>query len=160
MEERFHNFTVLIASISRSIRKIKTAEMAEYHLKSPHVSCLYYLHKSSDLTASMLCEICDEDKANISRSIKHLEENGFLESEDNEKRRYATPLKLTEKGETVAAEIAEKVDKILSSTSDGMTEEERNTLYKCLSLVNENLQKISDLLQKGGELDENRGYTV
>ena len=160
MEERFHTFTVLIASISRSIRKIKTAEMAEYDLKSPHVSCLYYLHKSDKLTASMLCEICDEDKANISRSIKHLESNGFLECDDNEKRRYARPLTLTEKGKEVAAEIAEKIDKILSSTSDGMTDAERDTFYKCLSLINENLQKICDILQQGGRIDEAGSYTL
>jgi len=160
MEERFHTFTVLIANISRSIRKIKTAEMAEYELKSPHVSCLYYLHKSDNLTASMLCEICDEDKANISRSIRHLEKNGFLECEDNEKRRYARPLKLTEKGKNVSAKIAEKIDKILSSTSDGMTIQERDTFYKCLSIINENLQKICDILQKGDQLDENGSYTV
>lgn len=155
MEERFHTFTVLIASISRNIRKIKTAEMAEYDLKSPHVSCLYYLHKSDTLTASMLCEICDEDKANISRSLKHLENHGFLECDLNKKRRYASPLKLTEKGKAVAAEIAEKIDKILSSTSDGMTDSERDTFYKCLAIINENLQKICDILPKGGQSDEN-----
>ncbi len=148
MEERFHTFTVLISNISRSIRKIKTAEMAEYDLKSPHVSCLYYLHKSDKITASMLCEICDEDKANISRSIKHLESHGFLECEDNEKRKYAKPLILTEKGKLVAAEIAKKVDTILTNASDGMTEEERGTFYKCLSLINENLQKYVTFCKK------------
>ena len=43
MEERYKSFTVLISGISRSIRRIKTEEMAEFNLKSPHVSCLYYL---------------------------------------------------------------------------------------------------------------------
>ena len=160
MEERFHTFTVLIANISRNIRKIKTLEMAEYNLKSPHVSCLYYLNKYDNLTASMLCEICDEDKANISRSIKHLESNGFLECEDNEKRRYARPLKLTEKGECVSAEIAEKVDKILFTTSDGMTGAERDNFYKCLSVINENLQKICDGLQEGDGTDENSSNSL
>ena len=46
MIERFETFTVLITKISRSIRKIKTEEMAKFNLKSPHVSCLYYLFKS------------------------------------------------------------------------------------------------------------------
>lgn len=160
MEERFHTFTVLIANISRSIRKIKTAEMAEYDLKSPHVSCLYYLNKSNNLTASMLCEICDEDKANISRSIKHLEKNGFLICDSNEKRRYAHPLKLTKKGEEVSAKIAEKIDNILSTTSEGMTEDERNNFYKCLSIINANLQKICDILQKGEQINDTESYTV
>ena len=69
MENRFETFTVLISSISRSIRRLKTEETAEFNLKSPHVSCLYYLLKHGNMTATELCELCDEDKAAISRSI-------------------------------------------------------------------------------------------
>lgn len=43
MEERFETFTVLITRISRSIKRIKADEMADFELKGPHVSCLYYL---------------------------------------------------------------------------------------------------------------------
>lgn len=43
MEERFETFTVLIARINRGIKRIKAEEMAEFGLKGPHVSCLYYL---------------------------------------------------------------------------------------------------------------------
>ena len=43
MQDRFEAFTVLIAKISRSIRRIKADEMAEYALKATHVNCLYYL---------------------------------------------------------------------------------------------------------------------
>ena len=69
MQERFQTFTVLITKLNRCIRKIKTEEMAEFDLKSPHVSCLYYLYKADSLTAKELCDICEEDKANISRSF-------------------------------------------------------------------------------------------
>ena len=58
MEERFETFTVLINRISRNIRKIKNQEMAEYQLRSAHVSCLYYLYLSERLTATELCERC------------------------------------------------------------------------------------------------------
>ena len=43
MEKRFQKFTVLITKINRNIKRIKTEEMDKYNLKSPHVSCLYYL---------------------------------------------------------------------------------------------------------------------
>ena len=77
MKERFEKFTVLINKISRNIRKIKNQEMAEYGLRATHVSCLYYLYAAESLTATELCERCEEDKATISRSIDYLEENGF-----------------------------------------------------------------------------------
>ena len=77
--ERFQQFTVLITKINRSIHKIKTGEMEEFSLKSPHVSCLYYLYKSKgSLTATKLCEICDEDKAYISRSLDSLENSKYI----------------------------------------------------------------------------------
>ena len=50
MEERFEAFTVLISRISRSIRRIKSEEMAEFQLKGPHVSCLYYLSLADGAT--------------------------------------------------------------------------------------------------------------
>lgn len=45
MNNRFETFTLLITSLNRSIRRIKTETMARYELKSPHVSRLYYLYK-------------------------------------------------------------------------------------------------------------------
>ena len=51
MENRFETFTVLVNRISRNIRKIKNQEMAEYDLRSAHISCLYYLYANPGLTA-------------------------------------------------------------------------------------------------------------
>ena len=78
MKKRFETFTVLINKISRNIRKIKNQKMAEYGLRSTHVSCLYFLYTADSLTATELCERCEEDKATISRSLDYLEENGFI----------------------------------------------------------------------------------
>ena len=142
MQERFKTFTVLIAGINRCIRRIKTEEMAEFDLKSPHVSCLYYLYKADSLTAKELCDICEEDKANISRSIKHLEENGFLTCESRTPKRYQSPLVLTEKGREIGGLVAEKIDAILEAAGEGLSEEERVIFYRALSLIHENLVKI------------------
>lgn len=142
MEERFKTFTVLIAGINRCIRRIKTEEMAEFDLKSPHVSCLYYLYKAESLTAKELCDICEEDKANISRSIKHLEENGFLICESKTPKRYQSPLVLTEKGKEIGRRVAGKIDAILDAASAGLSEDERVILYRSLSLIHENLLSI------------------
>lgn len=144
MKERFRTFTVLITKISRAIRKIKTEEMEEYKLKSPHVSCLYYLYKQDSLTAKELGDICQEDKAALSRSIEHLETNKYIECDSNLKKRYNTALKLTEKGRKIAKAIADKIDNILDLASEGLSEEKRNILYESLTLISNNLDKICD----------------
>lgn len=142
MKERFENFTVLITKINRSIHKIKAEEMAEFDLKSPHVSCLYYLYKADSLTAKELGDICAEDKAALSRSIEYLESNGFIECSSNAKKRYKAALMLTEKGKQIAKCIAQKIDNILEKAGASITEENRKILYQSLEIINENLQKI------------------
>ncbi len=149
MEERFKAFTVLVASISRSIRKIKTNEMAELDLKSPHVSCLYYLYKANSMSAKELCDVCEEDKANVSRSIKYLEQNGYVRAEPEQKKRYQTPLALTEKGLAAGAAVAEKIDSVLVEASEGLPEADREVMYRSLALINDNLQRICALYDGG-----------
>ena len=142
MEERFRTFTVLITKINRSIRRIKTEEMGELNLKSPHVSCLYYLYKMESLTATELCDICQEDKASISRSIDTLENDGYIECESNAKKRYNSLLRLTSKGAKIGKLLADKIDNILDLASNGLSEEKRNNMYESLMLISDNLEKF------------------
>ncbi len=143
MKERFEKFTVLIAKINRNIRKIKNQEMADYDLRSSHVSCLYYLYTSESLTATELCERCEEDKATISRSIDHLEKNGYLACQPKNAKRYKTPLELTEKGMATGKKIADKVKSVLDEISVELTEKERDDFYRCLSIISDSLDALA-----------------
>lgn len=149
MENRFETFTQQIAKLSRNIRKIKTEEMSEYNLKSPHMSCLYYMYKQGGiLTAKELCDICDEDKAAISRSIDYLEKNGYLVCDSKTEKRYKSPLKLTDKGNQVGKKIVIKIDSILDMASKGMSEEDRRVFYKSLITISKNIQDFCDNYEK------------
>ncbi len=148
MFSRFERFTVLIAKVSRSIYKIKKEEMAEFNLKSSHVSCLYYLYKAETLTAKGLCDLCGEDKANISRAVKYLESEGYVYCQTNTSKRYQSALFLTEKGKVVGESIANKIDKVLAESSKGLTKEQRDILYDSLSRVSENLENICARYEK------------
>ena len=141
MQERFETFTVLINRISRDIRKIKNQEMADYHLRSAHVSCLYYVYSLENVTSAELCEHCEEDKATISRAVDYLETNGFLLRGTNAKR-YKSPLLLTEKGRDAGKRIAEKIGSILETVSHALTEKERIEFYRCLSTISRSLEAI------------------
>lgn len=142
MEERFKLFTVFMTKIRRSIQRIKTEEMAEYNLKSPHVSCLYYLYKHGSMTATELCEICDEDKAAISRSIVQLENEGYVRYTDGQKKRYRANIELTEKGRNIAEGVAGKVDMILEVAGAGLSDEDRMIMYRSLSIISNNLEAL------------------
>ena len=143
MQQRFETFTVLVNKISRNIRKIKNQEMSEYHLRSSHISCLYYLYLSRGLTATDLCERCGEDKATISRSLDYLEKNDYLICESKSVKRYKRPLFLTEKGMEIGKKIADKIETVLEEVSVVLTEEERVAFYRSLTLISDNLEIIS-----------------
>ena len=144
MNERFETFTVLINRISRNIRKIKNQEMAEYNLRSAHVSCLYFLYRNRDITATALCEKCEEDKATISRALDYLEKNGFILCETQSGKRYKSPLSLTEKGAVVGKKIADKVDGVLNEIGMGLTEEERDAFYRSLAIISESIDAVAN----------------
>lgn len=143
MTERFETFTVLMNRISRNIRKIKNQEMEAQKLRSVHSSCLYYLYGTRGLTASDLCERCEEDKATISRALEYLETNGYITCQSRTAKRYKSPLLLTELGERTAAEITQKIDAVLTEIGDSLTEEERISFYRSLSIISDRLEEIS-----------------
>lgn len=148
MEERFEIFTVLLNRINRNIRKIKNEEMAKYELRSPHVSCLYYLYISKELTSKELCERCEEDKATISRSLEYLETNGYIVCKSDSKKRYNSPFELTERGIRAGKRIADKIAAVLDEISTGISEEDRVIFYRSLNIISENIDKVAKSYKK------------
>ena len=143
MQERFEMFTVLINRISRDIRRIKNQEMAAYHLRSAHVSCLYYIYSMGGVTSAELCEHCEEDKATISRALDYLEANGFILRPCKGAKRYKGPLQLTEKGREAGKRIADRIRGILDTVSYTLTEDERAAFYRSLSAISRSLDTIA-----------------
>ena len=143
MQERFETFTVLINRISRDIRRIKNQEMASYHLRSAHVSCLYYIYSLDGVTSAELCEHCEEDKATISRALDYLEANGFVLRDSDRTKRYRSPLRLTERGQEAGKRIAEKIGAVLDTVSRTLTDEERAAFYRSLSAISRSLDAIA-----------------
>lgn len=144
MIDRFETFTLLLNRINRNIRKIKNREMEEYHLRSPHVACLYHLYLAKELTSTALCERCEEDKATISRSLDYLEKNGYLVCRTTAAKRYNSPLVLTEKGMEAGKQITEKINRILDEVSIDLSEDERAALYRSLGKISERLERVSN----------------
>ena len=154
MKDRFELFTILIHRIGRNIRKIENREVAQYGLRSVHVSCLYYLYLSHGLTLTELCERCEEDKATVSRAVGYLEKNGYLHSDEKKEKRYKYSLLLTEKGKQVGGEILAKINAVLGEMNDGLTEEEREAFYRSLAVISEGLDRVAKQETNGKDEEE------
>ncbi len=143
MVNRYKEFTTIINKLSRYIIKIKATAMEIKGLKCTHVSCLYYLYKSqSPLTLTELANYCEEDKAAISRAVDYLIKNNYLKREYSGKKAYRSPIVLTELGENTGKYINENIDNVLNKVSNGISDDERLTMYKCLNTITENLKTI------------------
>jgi hypothetical protein len=51
---------------------------------------------------------------------------------------------LTEKGSIVGKKIADKIDGVLDQISVGLTEEERQSFYRYLSIISNSLEAIAN----------------
>ena len=141
MKQRFETFVTAIGQISRSLQKLKSSEMADFGLKGTHVMCLYQLQQhESGLTSAQLVQLCDEDKAAISRCISELQQRGLVETPENTEKRYRKILTLTEEGRKVAAGMDKKIIDAVMNAAQGYSQEERETFYHVLLQVAENLQ--------------------
>ena len=126
--------------------------MAEYGIRSVHVTCLYYLYSAESLTATELCELCEEDKATISRGLDFLEENGFIVCETKLGKRYKSPLLLTEKGAEVGKKITDKINFVLDEICIDLTEEERAGFYRSLAIISDSLELCTKGIQKAKKI--------
>ena len=141
---RFEIFTLALSEISSSWNKIASDELKPYGLKGAYVVYLIALYKAKEgLTSVNLCEMCNKDKAEVSRAIKFLEEKGFISRENVTVNGYRARITLTEHGKNVTYALRERVKLAVEKGGKGLSEEEREGFYSALEIISSNLKEIS-----------------
>ena len=134
MKNRFEHFSLDIFNISRYWNKIATDEMKKYGLRGTHALYLLMLDGyEGEITAARLADLCQRDKADVSRALADFQKKGILEPYSGPRYR-ATP-KLTPLGRTIASQIL---------AGQGITEEMRENMYHCLDLIAANMRGICE----------------
>ena len=143
MENRYELLSGAISSMYHDIQKIERVEMANYGLKGPHAQCLLAMKKHPEgITAARLCEVCDKDKAAISRILAELEASGMVIRENRNGSKYRASLMLTPQGQVAAEAVVEKARLAVEKAGTGFGEEEREVFYRVLSIIAGNLHKL------------------
>lgn len=144
MIDRFEKFSLAIAEINRCWHKIAAEELGKYDLKASHVTYLLTLYRNPEgLTAPKLAELCDRDKADVSRMLSILEDKGLVTKDGVGSSRYRGCLRLTPEGQTVAKELAHRAQLAVELAGAGLTEENRAIFYESLDTITKNLRRIS-----------------
>ena len=143
MISKYELFSSSVSCLYRDIQRIERNEMAKFGLKGPHAQCLLALSRYPEgITAAKLCEICEKDKAAISRSVAELEERGLLMRIERNGLRYRAVLKLTEEGKNAAGVVNEKARQAVEQAGAGLNDAQREVFYKVLAQIAENLHAI------------------
>ncbi len=148
--DRFEAFAGLIVDINRCIQRIKEEEMRKFGLRAGHTMCLYQLSQRKDgLTATQLTELCSADKAAISRALRQLADKELVYCNLPEnKRSYRTLYYLTDEGERLASAMNERIAHALSTGGFGVSDSERENMYKSLDLIRSNLTNYVDEFER------------
>ena len=141
MITRYEQFSFIISDIHRYIQKIERDEMVELGYKGAFAQYLVAMSRHPEgITSAQLCEICDINKAAISRNIAEMEEKGLIVREGAS---YRASIKLTEEGKKAAAFVFDRAHAAVNVVGKDLSEEDRAVLYRILGSISANLQAVS-----------------
>lgn len=141
MAEPFERFVTIISLLHKNIQRMKQIEMQELGLKGPHVMCLFYLSQNpTGLNASQLSQYACVDKAATSRVLAQLSQLELI-SYPTQAKKYRTRAVLTAKGIAIAGQINQIISNLVQEVTAGLTQDERDTMYYCLSTISDNIRR-------------------
>lgn len=143
--DRFDRFCSLTGGASKSIQRLKSKHMTHFGLASAHTMCLRHLRACPEgLTRMELTEMCDIDKAQISRTVNELCAKGYIVETENENNNYRKRLKLTPLGRDTAEKINKAITEIHSFVSTDLNEEQLETFYETFAIICDRLKKAEE----------------
>ena len=142
MLRRFEEFSYAISEIYHNIQKIERDEMDKYGLKGPHAQYLVAMIRCPEgVTAAQLSELCDRDKAAVSRVMAEMEEKGLVTRTGSA---YRAKLALTELGQDAADFVACRAEIAVLEAGKGLSDRDRIIFYDALSRIATNLHTLSE----------------
>ena len=144
MVGRFEVFTFALSELTTHWNKIAAEEMKSLGLKGGCILYLIALFKHPDgLTAAQLCEMCNRDKAEVSRAVSAMLSKGIVDRVNTTVSGYRANIRLTEKGREITHQLRERVKLAVEKGGEGLTDDYREAFYSALGIISANLKNIS-----------------
>ena len=139
---RFDRFTSIISSLNRSVQKIERDEMEKYGLKGAFAQYLLAIDRHPEgITAAELCDVCDRNKAAVSRSLTELEQKGLIRRMDGEREDRARMI-LTPAGKDAADFVRRRATLAVDLAGKGISAEHRELFYEALQKISINIETL------------------
>lgn len=144
MLTRYEQFSFMVSVINRHIQKLERDEMIKFGYKGAFAQYLVaMLHYPQGITAAQLSEICDKDKAAVSRIVSEMIEKGLVVRKSATETMYRAKLTLSQEGEKVAQFVARRASAAIEAMGNELSEEQRKTLYFALDNIARKLHILS-----------------
>jgi DNA-binding MarR family transcriptional regulator len=133
-----------ISTIYRQIRIFLDKELKKYNISSSQMLVLNTIYRNDGIHQEAISKILNLDKANITRAINKLIDEGLVnrEIDSNDKRAYL--LHLTNKGKKLEPEIVNILKKTTSTLLTGFTAEEKKTILNLLRKMYTNILETNN----------------
>ena len=144
MLERYEQFSFMVSVINRQIQKIERDEMIKCGYKGAFAQYLIAMrHYPEGVTSAQLSEICDKDKAAVSRVTTEMIKSDLVGRRSANETLYRARLSLTQKGRSVADYLAKRASAAVEAVGSELSDEERKSFYRTLNFIATKLQLMS-----------------
>ena len=144
MLDRYEQFSFMISVINRQIQKIERDEMIKYGHKGSFAQYLTVMrHHPEGVTAAQLSELCDKDKAAVSRVVTEMIEKGLVVRNAENDTLYRAKLVLTQEGEKIAEFVAKRAMAAVVAVGNELSDNERKLFYSTLDFISTKLETIT-----------------
>ncbi|KRG12895.1 MarR family winged helix-turn-helix transcriptional regulator [Lederbergia galactosidilytica] len=140
-----------IGMIARALDSISNIEFKEYDLTKGQYLYLVRICENPGIIQEKVAEMIKVDRTTVSRALKKLEINGFIEKKDDPYNKKVKKLFPTEKGKYIYTFIKRENEYSESVALTGFSESEAESVFNLLQRVRKNIEKDWEFVKKGNK---------
>lgn len=144
MLSRYEQFSYIVSVINRQIQKLERDEMVKFGYKGAWAQYLAVMRSyPQGVTSAQLSDICDKDKAAVSRVVTEMEEKGVVVRRLEGDTLYRAKITLTAEGKKVADFVAARASAAVAAVGNELSDEERKIFYSTMDFISQKLQTLT-----------------
>ncbi|MBM4374291.1 MAG: winged helix-turn-helix transcriptional regulator [Deltaproteobacteria bacterium] len=123
-------------------RRLTKERARAYGLTGPQLTVISILSQLGDLSLSSLSERIKAQNSTVTGIIDRMEREGLVRRERSDEDRRIVLIRLTDKGQTLAREVALEPMEIFRTALDGIPRRDIDELFRVLDLVQARVREL------------------
>lgn len=140
-----------IGIISRALSSISNIEFKEIHLNKGQYLFLSRIAENPGIINDELAELTKVDRTVVAKSVKKLENEGFIVKESDHYNRKIKPLYLTNKGQEAYDYLLREESYSEKQALHQVSKAEQQQLLKILQKISKNVSDDWDFVKRGNK---------